>query len=446
MQLESEKENLSLDDDFLEKSLIVKSIKNKSFFLRIKKYLFTSLKESKSYFSDPKLQKIFNMICIFFERTSSLPSKGDITILLNGLYKKDPDQLSLMLYCLDEIYLFEDEVNEDLLFGKAKEFIIKNRVYEAMFKGQAYIQSGEWDKIAEEMSAAVKVSFDVDFGVDLNDVDDGLSKILERGNSDFISTSSIKINEVLDGGFRSGELYVFGAMPGTGKTLIMGSLGLDAWTLQNKNILYYTFETSQDVLRQRLYQNLAGMSKRYLIENPDEAALVLKEKMISLNSKYKIIRKPANSTSSNDILAQVEDMGFKVNFKPDILFIDYMLLTKANDTRLDPSNSYKYYKTVSEEMRNIGVSLDIPIVSAAQLNRNSQDERGGSKMTVSSKDLSESRGILDTADYLSIVTQSMRDRKDGVINIFHEKVRNGRAGYTTKHTIDYEYMRIADAD
>lgn len=446
MQLSGEKENLSLDDDYLEKSILVKSLKNKSFFLRLKKYLFTSLKDSKSYFSEPKYQKIFNLICVFFERTNKLPSKGDITILMNGLLKKDQDQLNLMLYLLDEIYLFEDDVDEELLFGKTKEFIIKNRVYEVMFRGQSYIQTGDWDKLSTEMAEAVKVSFDVDFGVDLNDVDDGLQRILQRSNANFIPTSSLKLNETLDGGFREGELYVFGAMPGTGKTLIMGSLGLDAWTMQNKNILYYTFETSEDVLRQRLYQNLAGMSKRYIIENPDDASIVLKEKMINLNSKYKIIRKQANSTSSADILAQIQEMSLKVNFRPDILFIDYMLLTKANDARLDPGNSYRYYKSVSEDMRNISVELSIPVVSAAQLNRDSQDERGGSKMTVSSKNLSESRGILDTADYLAIVTQSMNDRKNGMINLFHEKVRNGKAGFSTKHAIDYEYMRITDAD
>ena len=138
-------------------------------------------------------------------------------------------------------------------------------------------------------------------------------------------------------------------------------------------------------------------------------------------------------------------------FKPDYIVIDYILITAPNSKVLaQGDNSYSKYKTVSEEMRNLSAQFECPVFTAAQINRNGMGDKGGSKGLVTSKDLAESRGILDTADYLLIINQTDTEKKlaekDGKAEqrIFIDKNRNGSNGEVLTFTLDYNMMTITD--
>ena len=108
---------------------------------------------------------------------------------------------------------------------------------------------------------------------------------------------------------------------------------------------------------------------------------------------------------------------------------------------------YSYYKIVAEEMRNLASQFECPVFTAAQINRNGI---GGTKGLVTSKDLSESRGILDTADYLLIINQNesekAKGKDDGISEqrIFIDKNRNGSNGEILNFTLNYNTMTITD--
>ena len=137
-------------------------------------------------------------------------------------------------------------------------------------------------------------------------------------------------------------------------------------------------------------------------------------------------------------------------FVPDYIVIDYILITATNNRQMDSTNSYGYYKAVSEEMRNLGIQFNCPVFSAAQLNRDSQGEKTGTKALVTSKNLSESRGILDTCDYLMIINQTDSEKKigekDGVAEqrLLVEKNRNGQSNQILNFTLDYNTMTIRE--
>ena len=111
---------------------------------------------------------------------------------------------------------------------------------------------------------------------------------------------------------------------------------------------------------------------------------------------------------------------------------------------------YSYYKIVAEEMRNLASQFECPVFTAAQINRNGMGEKGGTKGLVSSKDLAESRGILDTADYLLIINQTemekAKGKDDGISEqrIFIDKNRNGSNGEILNFTLNYNTMTITD--
>jgi replicative DNA helicase len=129
-------------------------------------------------------------------------------------------------------------------------------------------------------------------------------------------------------------------------------------------------------------------------------------------------------------------------FKPDIVIVDYILIMLTNDKTLSSENSYKYYKTVTEELRNIAKTLYIPVVTACQINREGMADRGGTKPTLTGKDIAESRGILDTSDVFWIIRQTANEKTQNKMFLYFEKNRNERTGMKVEFDIDYEHMKL----
>lgn len=224
---------------------------------------------------------------------------------------------------------------------------------------------------------------------------------------------------------------------------ILGNLAINAF-LEGKNVLLYTFEVSTSRLLTRYYSNLIEMTKAEIILDNDKAKNELKSVLNTTTGDIILKQYQANTTSHNDLLAHINDLMLYKNWKPDIIFTDYVLIMSANDKSLSAENSYKYYKTVTEEFRNLCVLLDIPGVSASQMNRNAMDDKGGSKALTTSKDISESRGILDTCDNFLTINQTSKDRELEKIMFYFDKCRNGSKGQKVKMKIDYSHMRFSE--
>ena len=127
-----------------------------------------------------------------------------------------------------------------------------------------------------------------------------------------------------------------------------------------------------------------------------------------------------------------------------MILVDYILITSTNDKRKDSSDTFKYYKTVTEELRNVAVEFDCALFTACQLNREAMGEKGGSKKVVTSKDISESRGVLDTADYLIIIEQTEDEKKEGKYRLRVDKNRNGENAFVVPFNIDWKTLRITE--
>ena len=226
-------------------------------------------------------------------------------------------------------------------------------------------------------------------------------------------------------------------------TALLGNIAVNSF-LQGKNVLVYTFETSKKRLLSRYYSNLIEMTKKEIIIDNQKTEDELNNVMAQTTGDIILKEYPANTTSSNDLLAHINDLWLYKKWKPDIIIGDYILIMAANDKSLKSDNSYKYYKTVTEEFRNLCCLLHIPGVSATQINRAGQDDRGGSKALTTSKDISESRGIYDTADFFATINQTAKDREFGKIMIYVDKNRNSNKGAKIKMSIDYEHMRFSE--
>jgi len=102
----------------------------------------------------------------------------------------------------------------------------------------------------------------------------------------------------------------------------------------------------------------------------------------------------------------------KRNFKPDIIYIDYLNICSSSRLKASANvNSYTYVKAIAEELRGLGVEFDVPIVSATQTNRT-----GFTNTDVGLEDTSESFGLPATADIMiALITTEELDKLNQIM-------------------------------
>ena len=120
------------------------------------------------------------------------------------------------------------------------------------------------------------------------------------------------------------------------------------------------------------------------------------------NGKLIIKEYPTASASVTHFRALLNELNLKRNFRPDIIFIDYLNICTSSRIKHGANiNSYTYVKSIAEELRGLAVEFDVPIVSATQTTRS-----GFSSSDPGLEDTSESFGLPATADLMFALVSS----------------------------------------
>ena len=210
--------NLKIPSELLEPAILAQSLHDLSFFLKIKQYLDTSSAKNKSYFTDQKYQKIFNLICKWYDKYIKFPTINEMNLLVDRLYKEDEDYKNAISATINKVYQ-EDVTKIDVRYieEETKNFIKENRIYEAMMMSQISLENKNYGDIVNLMTKAVQVNFDKDLGISIKDIDEAYKSLEQLNSITAISTGYNHLDTVLDGGFRGREMYVLSAIPGLGK-------------------------------------------------------------------------------------------------------------------------------------------------------------------------------------------------------------------------------------
>ena len=433
---------LKFDSETEEKLIVGYFFKDRSTFLKLAQYLVTKNWKKNSFFNDNKLQFLVNACYAYSNAYKRMPTEDVIYSMVEKAPNMDDyvkDQVKNLFKSLkDKDY---SEYSPDYIKDQAVNFIKRERAIEATYKCDAEIQAGNYDNLDKIMRSAINVNLDKDLGTSIKNVAEVLPMIQETHDDSMGCTWGSKtLNEKI-GRIQPGEIAVLAGLPGAGKTAWLGHLGL-ASMKEKKNVIMFSFEVNTKRLSARIYKSLFGVDTKALLNmTPEEAANGLQDPALG---DFRLIQRPANTCSSNDISAILNDLATYYGWKPDLILVDYILITSTNDKRKDSSDTFKYYKTVTEELRNVAVEFDCPLITACQLNREAMGEKGGSKKVVTSKDISESRGVLDTADYLLILEQTEEEKKDGIYRLRVDKNRNGDNAFVVPFAIDWTTMRISE--
>jgi hypothetical protein len=167
------------------------------------------------------------------------------------------------------------------------------------------------------------------------------------------------------------------------------------------------------------------------IRNKTEGKLIIKE--------Y-----PTASAHSGHFRALLNELDLKKEFRPDIIFIDYLNICASSRFKMSGSvNSYTYIKGIAEELRGLAVEFNVPIVSATQTTRS-----GYGNSDVELTDTSESFGLPATADFMFAIITNEDLEKLGQLLVKQLKNRYNDPSQHKRFMIGVERakMRLYDLD
>lgn len=166
--------------------------------------------------------------------------------------------------------------------------------------------------------------------------------------------------------------------------------------LQGRNVLYITLEMAEERIAERIDANLLNVNIQDILDIPKS---IYESKLTKLSEKTRgklIIKEyPTASAHAGHFKSLLNDLALKKEFRPDIIFIDYLNICASSRYKGSLVNSYTYVKAIAEELRGLAVECNVPIVSATQTTRS-----GYGNSDVELTDTSESFGLPATADFM----------------------------------------------
>ena len=436
-----------MDTNF-ESILLRKLTHNGEFFGKI----FPILK--KKFFTEIGNQELFSIIQNYYKEYRNIPTLTELVASVKNV--SNAEVRNEIVKSLQLISKTEEVQNVEFMCNETVSWVRDAMYMEALQIGSDGLMKKDDSlklKAQQILDERAKVSIDTDLGLDLDDLDTMIEYYSERMTG--IRTQHVELNKRLGPGFLPGTLSVILAASGVGKSLLMTDL-VSGMLTTGKNILLVSLEMADKEIMKRVHANamnlpinsLLDLSKtegelaklnRPIIDKAQIISAYERMKTSGTCGKFFVKDYPSGSFSPLMLEQLVESYRIERNINFDIVFVDYIGIMKSD--LLSPSAGlYSYVKSIAEEVRATAKKLQIPIVSASQLNRsstNSIDE-------VDNSNVSDSMGTVMTADFMLFLLQNeeMKEKKEIVCKI----TKNRFAGRTDTWlmNIDYEHMRFAD--
>jgi archaellum biogenesis ATPase FlaH len=371
---------------------------------------------------DQKLQETAKFIKTYTDEYRVIP---DVHIV-NANCGKDLQTVSL------------PKENYDWLMDEFEQFSRHKGLERAIIQSSDLLDDGDYGPVEKLIKDAIQISLNKDMGTDyFADPKARLSK-LKDGNGQ-ISTGWPNIDKKLYGGFNRGELNIFCAGSGGGKSLFLANLGVN-FALQGLNVLYLTFELSEGLVSMRLDSMVTGITTRDIFKQIDDVEL--KVKMVGKKSGGIQVKYMPSGKNCNDIRAYLKEYQVKTGVKPDVILIDYLDLMMPLSVKVSPSDLFVKDKYVSEEIRNLAMETQCITVTASQLNRSAVEE-----IEFDHSHISGGLSKIMTADNVIGIFTSRAMRERGRYQIQFMKTRSS-SGVGQKCDLEFnvDTLRITDID
>lgn len=273
---------------------------------------------------------------------------------------------------------------------------------------------------------------------------DGLDALIEEicdpaGPDRGLSTSIGALDDVI-GGLKPGQLVIVGGRPGAGKSVLAVDMVRSTSIRQGLPSLVISLEMSKTEVRKRVCAAECSINLSRILNGglTDSERLRLRSESQRLGASPIYI----DENSSVD-MASIRTAARRIQQRHglSLLVVDYLQLMT---TTTSSDNRAQEVAAISRGLKVLARELGIPVVAAAQLNRNSE-HRTDRRPQLS--DLRESGSIEADADIVILLHRpdyhDPEDQRAGEIDLIVCKNRNGPQETVTA-AAQLEYARIVD--
>ena len=348
------------------------------------------------YFQEYHEKIIYEEISDFASKYDKVPTQEVLTINLQNRNDLTEEAFQNSVQAVRE--LSDEWVDYEWLLDATEKWCKDRAIYLALMQSIKIADGGDpkisRDAIPSILQEALAVSFDEHIGHDYIEQATDRYEFYHR-KEEKIPFDLDKFNFITKGGLSNKTLNVALAGTGVGKSLFMCHQASAALT-QGYNVLYITCEMAEEKIAERIDANLLNVPVKDIIDLP-EVLFTSKVNEIARKTQGKLIIKeyPTASAHAGHFRALLSDLKLKKDFKPHIIFVDYLNICASVRYKGAIVNSYTYVKAIAEELRGLAVEVGVPIVSATQTTRS-----GFGNSDPDLTDTSESFGLPATADFM----------------------------------------------
>ncbi len=420
----------------IEQTILRNLIYNEKYYRKVVPFL------KAEYYETYHERIIFEEISDFAAKYDKIPTKEVLTINIQnrGDLTDEAFQDSVQ-----EINSLTDEwVDYDWLLDATEKWCQDRAIYLALMQSIKIADGGDKKftkgAIPSILQDALAVSFDEHIGHDYIEQSSDRYEFYHR-KEEKIPFDLEKFNYITKGGLPNKTLNIALAGTGVGKSLFMCHMAGSALT-QGYNVLYITCEMAEEKIAERIDANLLNVNVKDIIDLP-EVLFSSKVNDIAKKTRGKLIIKeyPTASAHAGHFKALLSDLALKKDFKPAIIFVDYLNICASVRYKGAIVNSYTYVKAIAEELRGLAVECNVPIISATQTTRSGY---GNSDPDLT--DTSESFGLPATADFMFALISTEELEQQGRILVKQLKNRYNDPTSSRKFMvgIDRSKMKLYD--
>ena len=397
----------------LQTTILRNLINNESFTRKVIPFL------KKDYFEGSQ-RIVFDQIISFVGKYNKLPTGEALSIEMEAQDISD-GQYSEAVSIIKEVAVHQD-INLEWLVENTERWCQDRAIHLAIMKSINILDGKDPEHtknaLPELLSDALSVGFDNNVGHDYIGDFENRYEFYHR-QEERIPFDLDYFNTITKGGLPNKTLNIALAGTGVGKSLFMCHVAGSVLS-QGKNALYITMEMAEERIAERVDANLMNTPIDQL-PNLSKDMFGKKVAQIANKSHGQLVIKeyPTGAAHVGHFRALMKELQLKKNFKPDIVFIDYLNICASSRMKGmgGAINSYSYIKAIAEEIRGLAVEFNVPIVSATQTTRS-----GYSNSDVGLEDTSESFGLPATADLMFALISN--EELEGLGQILVKQLKN----------------------
>lgn len=375
----------------------------------------------KSEYFDPEIRKASKFIQSYYDQYRALPDTDQILAETSVEITATDVSGDKYNYCVNEV----------------EQFCKRKAMEHAVLQSVGLIEKEDYGAVENLIREAVTVGITKTLGLDY--YEDPLTRLERlRNSAKPVSTGWKDVDAILGGGFNWGDLVLWSANSGGGKSITMENYA-ENMNRMGYHGVYFSFELSEDLISKRHDSIVTGIHQAEVLTRYKEvAANVVNQR----EGKGTLMIVKMESPTPNDLRAYLKEYELKYKRKPAFIVVDYISLMRS-DERVEAGDVYTRDKYVSEALKNIGAEQDnCIIVTASQQNRDAID-----KIDLNQGNIAGGISKIDACDiYISIVmTDAMRAAGDMMFQFLKTRSSDG-VGKNAHLAWDAKTLRVTNSN